>query len=196
VQRPLNLLEMLGKAVVAFGRRAHVVAQVVEAEFVVRPVSNIAVVGLLALGRVHVALNGAHAQSQRHVERSHPLHVAPGQIVVDGDHVYALALQGVEIRGQRGHQRLALAGDHLGDGPAVQDDAAHELHVEMAHAQFAPAGLAADCEGLDQQIVDRLAFGQSQVARIGRAEDTRSAALDRSTQRAEEVARQLTDPRE
>ena len=44
--------------------------------------------------------------------------------------------------------------------PAVQHHAADHLHVVMAHAQEAPAGLAADGKGLDQQVVERLAGGQ------------------------------------
>ena len=46
---PLRLLQVLGIAVVAAGRGPHVVAQIVEAEFVVRAVGDVAVVGLLPL---------------------------------------------------------------------------------------------------------------------------------------------------
>ena len=37
----------------------------------------------------------------------HPLHVAPGQVVVDRDQVDALAGERVQVERQRGHQRLA-----------------------------------------------------------------------------------------
>ena len=40
--------------------------------------------------------------------------------------MHALAFQGVEVGGQRGHERLAFAGDHFRDVAAVQDDAAHQ----------------------------------------------------------------------
>ena len=79
----------------------------------------------------------------------------------------ALAFQGVEIGRQRGDQGLAFAGDHFGDVAAVQDDAADHLHVVMPHAQDAAAGLAADGERLDQQVVERLAGGQP-LAELGR----------------------------
>ena len=160
VQRPLHLLPVLVEAVVVAGRVPHVVAEVVEAELVVRAVGDVAGVGLLPLGRLHLVLDRAHRQAQRHVERAHPFHVAAGQVVVHRDDVDALAFQGVEVGGQRGHEGLAFAGDHFGDVSAVQHDAAHHLHVVVPHAQVAAAGLAADGVGLDQQVVERLAAGQ------------------------------------
>ena len=63
----------------------------------------------------------------------------------------------VEVRRQRGDERLAFAGDHLGDVAAVQDDAAEDLHVEVPHVLGAAGGLAAGGERLGQQVVERLA---------------------------------------
>ena len=91
LQRALRLLLVLGIAVVAAGGEPHVVAQVVEAEFVVRAVGDVAGVGLLPLVRVHAALNRADGEAQARVERAHPFHVAAGQVVVDRDDVDALA---------------------------------------------------------------------------------------------------------
>ena len=41
----------------------------------------------------------------------------------------------VEVRRQRGDERLAFAGDHFGDVALVQDHAADQLHVVVAHAR-------------------------------------------------------------
>ena len=49
---------------------------------------------------------------------------------------------------------LALAGLHLGDLALVQDDAAEQLDVEVAHAELAPADLAGRGEHLGQGIVE------------------------------------------
>src|SRR5206468_11532017 len=48
-------------------------------------------------------------------------------------------------------------GFHLGDVAAVQDHAADQLHIEVAHAHRPLADLADDGEGLGEQVVERLA---------------------------------------
>ena len=81
--------------------------------------------------------------------------------------MHALAVQGVEVGGQGRHQRLALAGLHLGDAALVQHHAADQLHVEMALAQRALGGLAHHGERLDQQVVQGLAGGQALPELVG-----------------------------
>ena len=74
-------------------------------------------------------------QAEEVEDRAHPLRVAPGQVVVDGDDVDALAGDRVEDRGERRDEGLALAGAHLRDLALVEHDAADQLHVEVAHAE-------------------------------------------------------------
>ena len=97
----------------------------------------------------------------------HPLGVAPGQVVVDGDDVDALAGEGVEVGGQGRDQGLALTGLHLGDVAAVQGDAADQLDVEVPLAEGADAGLAHRRERLGQQVVEGLAVGQPLAEDVG-----------------------------
>ncbi len=94
------------------------------------------------------------------VDAAHPLGVAPSQVVVDRDHVHALAGQGVEIDRQRRGQGFTLTGAHFGDLSAVQRHAAYQLHVEVAHFEHALAGLAHGGKGLGQQRIQRLALRQ------------------------------------
>ena len=135
-------------------RDRHVVAQVVEAELRVGAVGDVGGVGgaLLLVG-LHV-LQDPDGQAERLVEPPHPLGVAAGEVVVDGDEVDALAGQRVERDRERGGQRLALAGLHLGDRAGVQHHAADHLDVEVAHPERAPRRLADDGEGLGQQVVE------------------------------------------
>ncbi len=100
---------------------------------------------------VHDAADG---EPQELVDGAHPGGVALGEIVVDGDDMHALAGERVEIDGQRGDQRLAFAGLHLGDAAVMQHHAADQLHVEMALADGALGGFAHGGEGLGDQIVE------------------------------------------
>ena len=137
-----------------------VVAQVVETEFVVGAVGDVAGVGgALLVGRL-AALDHADRQAEEAVDRPHPVRVALRQVVVDRDHVHALAWQRVQVRRQRRDQRLAFAGAHLGDLALVQHHAADQLHVEVAHAERAARRLADSREGFGQHVVEGLAVGE------------------------------------
>ena len=147
----------------------HVVPQVVEAELVVGAVGDVGVIGGLALPGGHVVDHQAHGQAHEAVHLAHPLAVALGQVVVDGDDVNALPGQGVQVGGQGGHQSLALAGLHLGDAALVEDDATDELYPVGLHAQHAPGRLPAGGEGLGQDVVQALAVGHAllELRRLG-----------------------------
>ncbi len=137
----------------------HVVAQVVEAEFVVGAVGDVAAVGGLPLLVVQVVLDDTHREAEEAVDAAHPLGVAAGQVVVDRDDVDALARQRVEVGGQRRHEGLALTGLHLADAALMQHHAADELHVVVPHVEHAATGFADQCERLGEQLVERFAAG-------------------------------------
>ena len=147
-----------GEVVPALDHRAelvlHVVAEIVEAVFVVGAVGDVAGIGFAALVVVEAVDDDADRHAEELVDLPHPVGVAAGEIVVDGDDVDALAGERVEVDGERGDQRLALAGLHLGDGAFVEHHAADQLHVEMALAEGALGGLADGGEGGDEQIVE------------------------------------------
>src|SRR3546814_16389133 len=50
----------------------------------------------------------------------HPLRVTARQVVIDGDHVHALAGQCIEVSSQRRDQRLAFPVPHFGNLPVMQ----------------------------------------------------------------------------
>ena len=149
------------------GDLGHVVAQVVEAELVVRAVGDVHRVHLAPLGGGLADQDAPAAHAQEGVDAAHQIRLVLGQVVVDGDHVDALAGQGAQVRGHRGDQGLALAGLHLGDPALVERDAAHDLHVEGAQAQDAPRRLADGGEGLDQDVVEGLPVGEAVLELLG-----------------------------
>ena len=75
----------------------------------------------------------ADGEAEELVDLAHPLGVALGQVVVDGDDVDAVAGERVEVAGERGDEGFAFAGLHFGDLALVENHAADELHVEVAH---------------------------------------------------------------
>jgi hypothetical protein len=131
----------------------HVVAQVVEPELVVGAVRDVARVGDLALLVVQIVLDDTHRHPEEAIDPSHPLGVAPGQVIVDRDHVDAFAREGIEVGGKRRDERLAFARLHLRDLSAMEHHAANQLHVEVPHVQRATPSLADDGEGFRQQIL-------------------------------------------
>ena len=74
-------------------------------------------------------LNRTHRQPQGVIDRAHPLRVALGEIVVNGDDMDATASQRVERDRQGGSQRFTFAGAHFGDLALMQDDATHQLDI-------------------------------------------------------------------
>ena len=92
----------------------HIVAQVVEAEFVVGAVRNVGTVSLptgFAIGLVLVDAIDSHAVELK--QWRHPLRVAAGEVIVHSDEVHAFSGQRVEEHGERGNKRLALTRLHL-----------------------------------------------------------------------------------
>ena len=141
----------------------HIVAEVIEAQLVVRRIGDVAVIGVAALRLIKVRDDDPGCQAQEAIDGAHPFGVARREIVVDRDDMDALAFERVEVAGQSRHQRLAFTRRHFGDLAAVEDDAADHLHVEMAHAERADRRLAHRRKGFGQDVVERLA-GREPVA--------------------------------
>ncbi len=99
----------------------HVVAQVVETEFVVGAEGDVRGVGGAALHVVQVVHDHADGQAQHFIDRAHPLRVAACEVIVHGDDVDAQAGERIQIRGKGGDERFSFAGFHFGDFALMQD---------------------------------------------------------------------------
>ena len=125
------------------------VAQVIEARLLGGDVGDVGGVGAAALLARAAALDPAGAQAEESVDGPHPFGVAPGQVVVEREHVDAVPGQRVQRGGHDRGQRLALAGRHLHDVAVVQRQRRHHLLVVGPLSQRAPRRLADDGEGRD-----------------------------------------------
>ena len=111
-----------------------------------------------------------------------PLGVALGEVVVDRDEVRAAPGEAVEVEREARDERLALAGLHLGDVALVQDDSAHQLHVEHALIRGALTGLADGRERLEDELVEALAVLEPlpELRRLALRDRRRTAARSRA----------------
>jgi hypothetical protein len=75
--------------------------------------------------------------------------------------VDAAAFERVQIGRQRRDERLALARAHFGDLALVQHHAAHQLHVEVAHAEHALGGFTHRGERFRQHFINLTAARQT-----------------------------------
>ena len=101
----------------------------------------------------------ADGEAEEFVDLAHPLGVALGEIVVDGDHVHTVPGQRVEIAGQGRDEGFALAGLHFRDLARVQDHAADQLHIEVPHVEDAAACFADDRKSLGKDIFENFLQG-------------------------------------
>ena len=150
-----------------FERESHVVAQIVEAEFVVGAVGDVAGVGGVLFVLVLAGDDDAHGEAEEFVDATHPLGVALGEVVVHCNDVNTLAFERVQISGERGDQGLAFTCAHFSDLAGVQHRATDQLHIEVTHAERALAGFTADGEGIGSDVVELLAFSEPALEHLG-----------------------------
>ena len=82
-------------------------------------------------------LEAADGEAEEGVGLAHPHGVALSEVVIDGDDVNAPALERVEVDGECGDERLALAGLHLGDLALVESRTPDDLFIEVPEADDA-----------------------------------------------------------
>ena len=133
----------------------HVVAQVVEAEFVVRPVGDVGCVGRSTYFFLDPVLDHTDFEPEEMVDLAHPFRIAVGEIVVDRYDMDALAAKSVEIGRKRGDQGFTFPCLHLSDPTGVERVAADQLYVVVTHAQYALGRFTSDGEGLGKQVFQR-----------------------------------------
>ena len=144
-----------------FLAQRHVVAQIVEAEFVVSAVRDVGCIGVTTLRRCHLCQDRAHPKPEEVMDSAHLLRLILGEVVVGGDDVYTLTRQRVEVARQRTDQRLTFTGLHLSDVAPVQGGATHELHIEVTLAAHTHRRLTHRCEGLGHEFVERLSVSNA-----------------------------------
>ena len=113
----------------------HVVAQVVETEFVVGAVGDVGPVGEATFGGRHRGQDDADLQAEEMMDPPHLLGLVLGQVVVGGDDVHTITRQCIQVGRKSADEGFSLAGFHLRDVAPVECRAAHDLNVEMTFVE-------------------------------------------------------------
>ena len=137
------------------------IAQVIEARFLGRDVGDVGEVRGTPCGWRHPLLHAANREAKPAINGAHPLAVARGKIVVEGEDVDAAIAQCTHGRCQHGGQRLAFPGEHLDHAAIIEGQRGQDLLVERALTQGAMRGLASQSEELVPDVVACLAAARS-----------------------------------
>ena len=176
-----------------------VVTKIVETEFVVRSVSDVAAIGRSTLVIGHISGDAANRHSKALIDTAHPARVARGKIVVHRDDMDAFPGKRVQEDGKRRDEGLALTRLHFGNLSLVKRDPTHELDVVMPLPKRALGRLADTGEGLWEQLleaaagVEPFAKGRYRAAKIIIADpgDLVLEAIDRSNLSGEFLRRAI-----
>ena len=115
----------------------HVVAQIVETEFVVGTESNIGQISLTTFFRIGTMfVDAIYRQAVEHIERTHPFRVTFRQVVVDSNHVYTAAGKCIQENGQGGHQSFTFTGSHFRNLTLMQYHTTEQLYIVVHHVPF------------------------------------------------------------
>ena len=164
--------------------KSNLIAQVIEADLVCHGVGDIAEIRLLALFAAHALLYAAHREAEELIDRAHPIGIPPGQIVVHGHYMDALARLRIPDNCRNRGQRLSFAGLHLCDLSIAKCKRALKLNVEHIQSQQSFRGHSGEGDGFRQclsvfpcsfQLIAELP-AQLAAARIDRANDLSTAS--------------------
>ena len=138
----------------------HIVAKIVETEFVVRAVCDVTGISFTALAVIKTVNNRTGFQAKEAVNLVHPLCVTAGEVIVHRDDVNTFAFERIQISRERCDKGFTLTCTHLCDIAGMEDHAANELYVEMPHTHGTLRRLTHNGERFFQNVVQRRAIGQ------------------------------------
>ncbi|MBA7657354.1 hypothetical protein ES703_65291 [subsurface metagenome] len=102
-------------------------------------------------------VNAGDTYPQGMVDRSHPVRVSPGQVIINRSQVAALTDKGIQVEGKGSHQGFTLTSFHLSNSTLVKDNAPHQLHIKVALTYSPLGGFTNSSKGLGQKLIKRSA---------------------------------------
>ena len=114
-----------------------------------------AAVGRLPLIIFHHILKNSDREAQEFVYRGHPLGIPLCQIIIHRDKMDFFTGNGVQKHRKGCRQGFTFPCLHLGDDPAVQDNASKYLNIKVPHLQGSTAYFSDQSEGLGKNFFHR-----------------------------------------
>ena len=114
---------------------SHVVAEVVETEFVVGTVSHVGVVAFAALFRIKTVNNETDRKAEELIDQAHLLSVTASEVIVHRHDMHAMARKTVQVNRESSSKRLTFTSCHFGNCTFMEHEATDHLHVERQHAE-------------------------------------------------------------
>ena len=131
----------------------HVITQIVESQFIVRHIRDIAGICLLTAQRVHPLQNHAHRYTEKPMNPSDIHRITVGQIIINSHNMHAAARQTHQIRRKSCHKGLTLASLHLSNMPLVKGNTAQNLNVIRIQSDRTISCFPDRCKRLRQQLI-------------------------------------------
>ena len=126
----------------------HVVAQVIEAELIVRAIHDVCLITEEAFPFSKRSDNQTCGQSKERVEFSHLFPIATCEVIIDRNNMNLVAVNRVVYRRTSRDERFSFACLHLSDATVVQVQPAEQLYVIMAQSENALRCLADDSKDI------------------------------------------------
>ena len=137
----------------------HVIAQIVESEFVICSVGYIAVVSSLLLRARLIVYDKTGGETKVLVDTSHLFAADSCKIIIDGDNVHTLSGKRIEIRRKNGNEGLSFTCLHLRNPSLMQKKSAYELYFERTFAENSVRCLAYKGKCIRQNGIQFFAVG-------------------------------------
>ena len=139
----------------------HVISQIIKSKFIIRYISNIAIISLSSLVIVHLIENNTDFESQKLMYFSHPLSITLCQIVIDCNNVNSFSIQGIQISRKCRHKCLSFTCSHLCDTSLMQDNSTDQLYSVVAHSKASVSTFSYYSICFRKNIIQSLSFFQA-----------------------------------
>ena len=120
-------------------------------------------------------MDATYREAEEVIDLAHPLRIAARQVVIDRHYVNPTTGKCIQRHRQGRHQSFTLSGPHLGDAALVENNAAHQLNVEMTHSGGTLARLADQTKDLFELGIEDALDQNAALAPIIRQLGSRSS---------------------